>query len=125
MALLLASGPAWTQEDETEVTIRLMGAADAELPQAAIHSVVLPGDMTENTKAVEHAQSIEKAQFGLDTASNPPSNRDEAQEKAFEARSKGAEMSEAAQESQENRGRSDERPEPPAPGSPPQNPGPP
>jgi len=121
-ALLLMSGAAWTQEDETEVTIRLMGAAEADLPEAAMHSVVLPGEMTLNTKAVEKAQSIEKAQFGLDTASNPPSNRDEALEKAAEARSKGAEMSEAAQESRENHGRSEDRPEPP---NQPQDPGPP
>jgi len=124
-ALLLVSGTAWTQDDETEVTIRLMGAAEAELPEAVLHSVVLPGDMSLNTNAVEKAQAAEKAQFGLDTASNPPSNRDEAMERAAEARSKGAEMSEAAQENREMRGRSEEHPDPPDPGGPTQNPGPP
>jgi len=124
-ALLVLSGPAWTQEDDTEVTIRLMGAAEAELPDAVLHSVVLPGELSINAKAVEKAQAAEKAQHGMDTASNPPSNRDEAMEKAAEARSKGAEMSEAAQDNRENHGRSDERPNPPDPGGPPQNPGPP
>ena len=123
--VLLSVSPsvqAQDDDDEAEITIRLMGAADAELPAAVTEQIVLPPAAREDTAAVENAQR------GIDTANDNRARREEGLANADEARERGAEMSEEARENAENRGRSEDRPDPPGrpddPG-PPDNPGPP
>jgi hypothetical protein len=123
IALLISYGGAWAQEGEgdedAEATIRLMGAAEAELPDAVTKEISLPESVTEDSAAVENAAS------GLDTANENRMRREEGLATADEARERGAEMANEAKENRENRGRSEDRPDPPDdPGSP-SPPGPP
>ncbi len=111
-AILLSANVAWA-EDEAESTIRLMGAAEAELPEAVTKEITLPAAITEDTAAVE------KAAKGLQTANENRERREAGLSRADEARERGAEMSDEARNNRENRGRSEDRPEPPT------NPGPP
>lgn len=113
-ALLLSANIAWAQDDgEAESTIRLMGAAEASLPDAVTKKITLPAAVAEDKAAVENAAR------GLEKANENRQRREEGLSKADEARERGAEMAGEAQNNRENRGRSDDRPEPPA------NPGPP
>lgn len=114
--LLSGVSSAWAQDDESETTIRLMGAAEAELPDAVTKEIALPDSVRENSAAVENAQR------GLDTANENRKRREAGLATAAEARERGAEMAEDAQENRENRGRSGDRPERP---DVPDNPGPP
>ncbi|HEX5786865.1 MAG TPA: hypothetical protein VFY03_01700 [Woeseiaceae bacterium] len=111
------------EDDEAEITIRLMGSADAERPEAVTEQIVLPPAAREDTAAVENARR--GGERGND---DRDSGREHGLATADEARERGAEMSEEARENAENRGRSEERPDPPGrpddPG-PPDNPGPP
>jgi len=116
-ALLISYGGAWAQGDEgdegAETTIRLMGAAGAELPNAVTKEIFLPESVTEDSAAVEKAAS------GLATANENRMGREDGLSTADAAREHGAEMAEEAQENRENRGRSEDRPGPPVdPGSP-------
>lgn len=121
-ALLVGSGNAWAQDDENgdeaETTIRLMGAAEAELPDAVTREIALPKSMREDTAAVEKARS------GLDKANENRQRREQGLATADAAREKGREMADDAQENRENRGRSEDKRPDRAPG-PPDNPGPP
>lgn len=113
-ALLLGANVAWAQDDdEAESTIRLMGAAEAELPEAVTKEITLPAAVAEDSAAVE------KAARGLETANENRQRREEGLSTADEARERGADMADEAQDNRENRGRSEDRPDPPA------NPGPP
>lgn len=113
-ALLLLANPAWTADDDAaESTIRLMGAAEAELPEAVTKEITLPAADTEDLAAVE------KAANGLQTANENRERRETGLSQADEARQRGAEMADEAQDNRESRGRSEDRPEPPV------NPGPP
>lgn len=109
--LLLSFSNAWTQEteggEEAESTIRLMGAADAELPDAVIKEIKLPDAMSEDLAAVENAAR------GLETPNENRMRREEGLSTADDARERGAEMADDAMENRENRGRSDDRPDPP------------
>lgn len=110
--LLLSSGTAWTDDesvDEAESTIRLMGAAEAELPNAVTKEISLPAAATEDEAAVD------KASKGLEKANERNERREKGLSQADEARERGAEMSEEAKENRENRGRSGDRPQPPEP----------
>ena len=67
ITLLLSFSTAWTQdsEEEAEATIRLMGAAEAELPDAVTREIVLPAHLLEASEedqaaAVEHAAKAVK-----------------------------------------------------------------
>jgi hypothetical protein len=113
-ALLLSANVAWAADgDEAESTIRLMGAAEAELPDAVTKEITLPEVVAVDSAAVENAER------GLETANENRQRREEGLSQADEARERGADMAGDAQDSRENRGRSEDRPEPPA------NPGPP
>lgn len=143
LALLLACGNAWTQEDATddgaallpdeaseeakervganvpaEATIRLMEAGEAELPGAVTGEIALPDSIPEDAAAVE------KAQRGLDIANQ--ARMEGGQSVAEEARQRGADMADEALEGREVPGRAEDVPERPEgiPG-PPDNPGPP
>jgi hypothetical protein len=117
-ALLLTANVAWTADetegDTAESTIRLMGAAEADLPEAVTKTITLPEALGEDSKAVE------KAANGLETANENRQRRESGLSNADEARARGANMADEAKENLENRGRSDEpRPEPPSnPGRP-------
>jgi hypothetical protein len=116
-ALLLTANPAWTadeaDEDSAESTIRLMGAAEVELPEAVTKEIMLPKSLREDSKAVK------KAANRLETANKNRERRESGLSNADEARERGANMADDAKENLENRGRSDEhRPE-----EPPSNPG--
>lgn len=109
--LLLGSSIAWAADDsdtaEAELTIRLMGAADAELPEAVTKEISLPEAVTEDSAAVENAAK------GLETANENRMRREKGLERADEARERGAEMADEAQDNRENRGRSEDHPQPP------------
>ena len=122
-ALLMSFGSAWTQEteggEEVESTIRLMGAAEAELPDAVTKEISLPESVTEDSAAVENAAR------GLENANENRMRREEGLSTADQARERGAEMAKEAMENRENRGRSEDHPEPPDDPEPANPPGPP
>jgi hypothetical protein len=109
VVLLMGFGSAWAQDedDEAETTIRLMGAAEAELPDAVTADIALPDSLPEDSEAVENAQA------GIDTANENRQRREDGLATADQARERGAEMAEEALENRENRGRSEDRPERP------------
>ena len=108
MVVAMIPGPALAEDqgedDEAEITIRLMETADAELPAAVTEQIELPPAATEDREAVENAQR------GIERANENRDRREEGQATADEARERGAEMSEEARENVENRGRSEENP---------------
>lgn len=108
---MLTSANGWTQEttddDIAESTIRLMGIAEASLPDAVTKEIQLPAAVAEDSAAVERAEK------GLENANQNRQRREDGLDKADEARERGAEMAEKAQEKRENRGRSGDRPDPP------------
>jgi hypothetical protein len=110
--VLLASGTGWAADD-AEATIRLMGKAEAELPDAVTKEITLPEHLL--LKPEDQVAAVEKAQKGLDKANERNDHRNKGQEQAAEARERGAEMKEKAKDSRESRGRSDDRPTPPEP----------
>ena len=103
-------------EDHAESTIRLMGAAEAELPDAVTKEITLP------PAAVENAAAVEKAARGSEEANANRERRENGQARADEARENGAEMSENARNNRENRGRFEDRPTPPDRPEPPKGP---
>lgn len=110
--LALGGGVAFADEDDAdpaESTIRLMDAAEAELPEAVTKEIKLPPAAVENSAAVENAAR------GTQTANENRDRRENGLARADEAREKGAEMAEEANNNRENRGRFDERPTPPDP----------
>jgi hypothetical protein len=117
-ALLLSANPAWTadeaDDDSAESTIRLMGAAEVELPEAVTKEIMLPESLREDFK------SVEKAANGLETANKNRERRESGLSNADEARERGENRADEAKENRENRGRSEEhRPDPPSnPGKP-------
>lgn len=116
-ALMLVSGAGWAQDEDAEATIRLMGAAEAELPDAVMREITLPDRL--QVEAADQAAAVEHAQQGLDKANDNRDRREQGQSQADEARDKGAEMSEKALTNREDRGRSEDHPEPPEdPGNP-------
>lgn len=133
VCLLLGTSVVLAQEDEApeppdpaEATIRLMGVAEAELPEAVTKEISLPPAAIENRQAVENAERGRSDDRG---SSNGRGNAENGLSRADEARERGAEMAEQAKENRENRGRFEDRPEPPGrpdnPGPPDRPPGPP
>lgn len=123
-ALLLAMNAAWADDDglpapAAEATIRLMNEADAELPDAVMNEIELPG-LPESSRGGD----------GIATASDNTGRRDIGQdvaEGALEnARDNANSMAEDALENVEQRGRSEEfRPDDvPEPKGPPDTPAP-
>lgn len=127
VTILLSFASAWAQEseEEAEATIRLMGAAEAELPGAVTKQISLPGSMTEDTAAVANATAVENSAQGMATANENRLRREEGLTTADEARAQGAEMADEAMENRGNRGRSEDLPERPDTPQPPTPPGPP
>lgn len=116
LALMAFSGNGWTamSDDDAEATIRLMGKAEAELPDAVTKEITLPQHLLDANKEDQNT-AVENSAKGLKTANE---NRDkkhgnDASEQAQEARERGQEMSDKAKENRENRGRSKDRPDPP------------
>lgn len=110
---LLASGSGWTADD-AEATIRLMGKAEAELPDAVTKEITLPEHLL-TADPEDQVAAVEKAEKGLAKANERHAHREKGQDQATEARERGAEMSEKANENRENHGRSEDHPEPPDP----------
>ena len=113
-ALLLSTNIALADDGtEAEATIRLMGAADADLPDAVTKEITLPAAVTEDSAAVDNAKR------GMDTANENRQRREKGLSTADEARECGADMAGEARDNRDNRGRSEDRPEPPTnPGRP-------
>lgn len=93
--------------DPAEATIRLMGAAEAELPEAVTKEIVLP------PAAIENSAAVERAERGSQKANENRDRRENGLSRADEAREHGAEMAEEAKKNRENRGRFEDRPTPP------------
>ena len=122
LCLLLSASVVLAQEDDAsaedpaEATIRLMGAAEAEVPEAVTKEITLPPAAIENPAAVENsARGLQKARANREGRENGLSRADEAREH-------GAEMAEEARKNRENRGRFEDRPTPPDPPGPPDPP---
>jgi septum formation inhibitor MinC len=117
---LLASGSVFAADD-AEATIRLMGNAEAELPNAVTREITLPEHLLA-ADPEDQAATVEKAEKGLSKANERNAHRDQGQDQAAAARERNAEMQEKAKENRENRGRSEDHPEPPDPPGPPETP---
>ncbi len=113
LCLLLSTSIVVAQEDDSsaadpaEATIRLMGAAEADLPEAITKEITLP------PAAMENSAAVEKAEQGLQKASENRSRRENGLSRADAAREHGSEMADQAKQNRENRGRFDDRPRPP------------
>ena len=104
-ALLLSANVAWAEDgDEAESTIRLMGAAEAELPEAVTKEITLPEAASEDSAAVANTEREMK------TANENRKRREDGLAQADEARQRNADMAGEAQNNRENRGRSEDRP---------------
>lgn len=110
--VLLLSGTGWAA-DAAEATIRLMGNAEAELPEAVTRQISLPEHLLMESE--DQVAAVEKAEKGLAKANDAAAQRNQGQERAAEARENGSEMKEKAKESREHHVRSDDRPTPPEP----------
>lgn len=108
---LLASGSGLAADD-AEATIRLMGKAEAELPDAVTREIKLPEHLLA-ADPKDQIAAVEKAEKGLDKAKERVDHRNTGQDQSAEARERGAEMTEKADENRENQGRSDDHPTPP------------
>jgi len=107
-ALLLSANVVWAEDgNEAESTIRLMGAAEAELPEAVTKEITLPKAVAEDPAAVNSAESR------LETANENRQRREKGLLQADEARERGSDRADEAHDNRENRGRSEDRPEPP------------
>ncbi len=112
IALMGVGASAWaTDDDDAEATIRLMGTAEAELPDAVIKQISLPDHL--RLEAKDQAATVDEAR-GHDKANERHEKRNEGLLKATAAREHSADMAEKAKESRENRSRANEhRPDPP------------
>jgi hypothetical protein len=108
---LLASGGVYAADD-AEATIRLMGNAEAELPNAVTREITLPEHLLLATPE-DRAATVEKAEQGLSKANERNAHRDQGQDQAAAARERNTEMKEKAKENRENRGRAEDHPTPP------------
>lgn len=109
--VLLVSGTGWAADD-AEATIRLMGNAEAERPDAVTKQITLPEHLLLETE--DQVAAVEKAEKGLAKANERHARREQGQDQAAEAREHAAEMQEKAKNNREQRGRSkDDRPTPP------------
>jgi hypothetical protein len=111
VVLLAASAGSWAADD-AEATIRLMGNAEAELPDAVTREITLPEHLLA-ADPEDRVATVEKAEKGLEKANERNAHRQTGQDNAAEARERRSEMKETAKENQENRGRSEDHPTPP------------
>lgn len=108
---LLAGANSWAADD-AEATIRLMGKAEAELPDAVTKEITLPAHLLA-ADPEDQVAAVERAEKGLAKANERNAHRDKGQDQAAEARERGGEMKEKAKENRESRGRSEDHPTPP------------
>ena len=111
MILMGVSAGAWADGDDAEATIRLMGTAEAELPDAVTKKISLPDHLL--VESDDQVAAVENAKKGHDKANERLEKREKGLSQADAVRERGAEMSEKAKETRENRGRAEDRPEPP------------
>ena len=112
IALMVVSADARAADDDgAEATIRLMGTAEAELPDAVTKKIELPDHL--RLPEEDQVSAVEKAKKGHDKANERLDRREKGLSKADLAREHGEEMSEKAKEVRENKGRSEDRPDPP------------
>ncbi len=115
LSLALTGSQCWADDPtESEATIRLMGNAEAALPDAVTKEIKLPAHLLE-ADVDDQVAAVEKAEKGLAKANERNEHRDNGQSQADEARERGAEMSDKAKESRETRSRSEDHPTPPEP----------
>ena len=106
--LMGVSAGAWADDDDgAEATIRLMGTAEAERPDAVTKTITLPAHLM--VEGDDQVATVDKAK-GHDKANERLDKREKGLSKADAARDKGAEMSETAKENREARGRAEDRP---------------
>jgi hypothetical protein len=110
------------EPDEMEATMRLMGNAEAELPDAVIKVIELPKHLRDEDSSKYNPTAVEASAKGLLTANENRSKHDDEPQQANDARDNAADMAGDAHDNRETRGRSGERPDPPGR---PDNPGPP
>ena len=121
---MLSMGNAMSQEtvsndeDEMDVTMRLMGKAEADLPDAVTKPITLPDAVLKHDS---ESPAVAASEHGTTTATDNKPGREEGLQKADAARERASEMSNQAQNDRETHGRSEDRPEPPPR---PENPGP-
>ena len=112
IALMVISADARAADDDgAEATIRLMGPAEAELPDAVTKTIELPDHLRLTEE--DQATTVEKSRNGLKKADERHDRREKGLSRADLAREHGEEMSEKAKEVRENKGRSGDRPDPP------------
>ena len=112
IALMVVSADARAADDDgAEATIRLMGTAEAELPDAVTKRISLPPHLL--VESEDQVSTVEKAKKGHDNANERLDRREKGLSQADLAREHGEEMSEKAKEVRENKGRSEDRPDPP------------
>ncbi len=113
LILALTGSQSWADGDtDAESTIRLMGNAEAALPDAVTKEITLPAHLLE-VDADDQKATVEKAEKDLSKANERNGHRENGQSQADEARERGAEMSEKAKGKREERGRSESHPTPP------------
>ena len=112
VVFLLISCQAWSLDDPSQATIRLMDRADAKLPDAVTNNISLPD-----------ALPTDSARAATDAITKAADNRATGIAKAEAALARIGDMLDTALENVEDRGRSDELPVPPV--NPPDPPGPP
>jgi len=110
------------QDGGAEATIRLMGAAEAELPDAVTNPIKLPDRLLDVPEA-EQVKAVEKASDALANATqHRDAGRNGGLDQAAEARMKGADMAEQAKDNRDTHGRSDPPGPPETPPGPPETP---
>lgn len=124
IALMGVSASAWAddQDDDGEVTISLMPAAEDDNPDSVTKQISLPdlGSLVGNTQAQE---SVKKRAVRALEEAGTKGNREHGWSHANEARQQAQDMAENAKAKNENRGRSEEdRPDRPDPPGPPDSP---
>ena len=122
LSQLALTHSATAQDDEAlpplDLTMRIMTDPNAELPDVITQTIELPAPASD--------QGVANSAEGRARTGNELESREEALERAADARERGKdfgqEMAESAREARENQGRSNppERPEPP---NPPERPG--
>lgn len=102
LAVLLSAGTAWTQEvDDPETTIRLMGVAEATLPDVVMNEITLPDAAKPDDAAAEKLAAA--------LAHAGPGNLPE-QSRAGEALERAKATVEDARSNREDRGRGEDMP---------------
>ena len=106
VALMGVSAGAWAADDDgAEATIRLMGTAEAELPDAVTKQISLPDHL--RLESTDQTATVDKAK-GHDKANERHEKRNAGLAKADTVREHEAELSDKAKEARENQGRAKE-----------------